>query len=181
MAMFDLFWVLPFDFINYLSRSEYYSHPPEGEPCSWRGELTRHMSQLESGRHSAKSLLSGSKSHNLSLFQLLCPLTHEQCRPLFVPWGWWFMTNHVRMFLQKITVEKDDMTLRNTVVPTFGLYFPSSGHQGNWRICQQKHFVGPSKVSGAKPAWFMCWPCHLQAICLWAIYLRSLCHTVPQL
>lgn len=34
MAMFDLFWVLRFDFINYLSRSEYYSHPPEGEPCS---------------------------------------------------------------------------------------------------------------------------------------------------
>ena len=134
------------------------------------------MSQLASGRHTAKSLLSWlKKAHDHSPFR--AALSYVHCRPLFMPWGWWSMANHVRMVLQRITMEKDDKRLSETLLCLLLASTPlpvairATGGHFNTNTS-----VAPSKVSGARSARFMDWPCHLPALCLWAIYLRSLCH-----
>lgn len=73
----------------------------------------------------------------------------------FLPWDWRSTTNRVRTVLQETGQEKGDRRLRNTAVPTVGVYFIASGRQGNQKTFQHKYLHRSQMRSPLPPSSFL--------------------------
>lgn len=124
---------------------------------------------LVSDRGTVKSLVFWLLNHMTFLpSRHLCSPSHVQCSPLFMSWHWWFMATHVRMVLQKITMEKMIKRLSGTLwclrLASTSLPVAIRALGGHFNTHTS---IGSSMVSGARYARFIHCPCHCPALWPW--------------